>query len=102
MTRRPSPEALREAPEAWLCQECGQRCSQPLVAPNPFAPEDDLHACPHCREVECLIGACVIDGCTTPPSAGTPGAHGYRYAWTSLGATERDQVECDNVFGVSR
>lgn len=73
---------LPEAPKVYLCKECGERCDEPLVAPDPFNPDSDLYACQHCRTPECLQRACVIEGCTAPPCAGTPGAHGYRYAWT--------------------
>lgn len=49
-----------------------------LRAPNPFDPEDELTACPKCREVNQLIAACDEPGCTKDGSCGTPTEDGYR------------------------
>lgn len=75
--------ALKELKAKWLCENCGEACTQDeiLEAPNPFAPSDTITACPHCKGVETLIGACSADGCNRPSSSGTPNVEGYRYVW---------------------
>lgn len=81
---------LPEAPPKWLCTECDKTCSEPLTAPNPFDPEDQIHGCPHCKSAQSLVGACQVGDCDRQATMGTPGAHGFRYICTcSQHAPER-------------
>jgi hypothetical protein len=75
---------LPEQPTVWLCEECRVRVPDQdvLKAPHPFTEGDTVTACPHCREMGTLMRACAWDGCKENVCKGTPGVHGYRYAWT--------------------
>lgn len=48
-----------------------------LVAKSPFS-DDDLVACPECKEVGTLVVACDEPGCWKEASCGTPIPGGYR------------------------
>jgi hypothetical protein len=75
-------DKLPEAPDKWLCRDCGETCTTLLSAENPFEIGDTISGCPHCRSVESLEGACQIGDCKRPASGGHPGGHGFRYIWT--------------------
>jgi len=75
--------SLPEAPQVYRCEVCSERVSinEVLQAPDPFNKGDTIYACPHCREVESLSSACVVEDCRYPASNGTPNRGGYRYVW---------------------
>ena len=57
--------------ERWYCETCGgvSEASELLRGPHPFL-EQDIVGCPHCRHVECLVGACWA--CDSPSVGGAP------------------------------
>jgi hypothetical protein len=66
--------------------KCGNyRCnwigdsSETLKAPNPFNPNDELSACPKCKEMGVIQPACDEPGCGQFASFGTPTPSGYRW-----------------------
>ena len=65
----------------WVCENwrCSNVCTDntALSAPDPFNPGETLVACPKCREVGTLIGACDFKGCKKPSSSGSPTKDGY-------------------------
>lgn len=73
---------LPEAPEKWVCSECGEVSQTYLEAPSPFNADDTLIACPECLEVGVLSRACQHEGCVWPASGGHLGGEGYRYFWS--------------------
>lgn len=75
---------LPEQPTVLLCAVCRQRVPEKdvLRASHPFIEGAEIVACPNCRDIGTLVAACAWDGCTESVSKGTPGVHGYRYAWT--------------------
>ncbi|HEY0820981.1 MAG TPA: hypothetical protein VGD46_19500 [Rhizobacter sp.] len=66
--------------QRWYCQCCERTCTdaEVLRAPNPFAPERECCACPHCKEIGELVGGCDVSGCNRPSNCGTPTPEGYR------------------------
>lgn len=72
-------EKLPEAPAKWLCKECYEICEVPLSAKNPFEEDDTISGCPHCKQVNSLVGACQAEGCKLEATGGSPNSHGYRY-----------------------
>lgn len=72
---------LPEAPEKYICRECGHVSDALLVAVNPFDPEQEITGCVRCFEVNAHSCACQVEGCDRLSTAGVPGAYGYRYAW---------------------
>jgi phage FluMu protein Com len=64
----------------WMCEECdwcGQE-SDLLRASNPFASNDNVVGCPHCKEINSMTMACDEPGCWRQVSCGTPTPGGYR------------------------
>ena len=104
--------------DKWVCEECGEVCTEYLSAPNPFAPEEAITACPHCRTPESLVGACHADGCKEQASSGELWPDGvYRSSchrhshWAGLRAAEQRaeavsttvrDVDCHSGQGDSR
>jgi Zn finger protein HypA/HybF involved in hydrogenase expression len=56
--------ALPEQPTIWLCEDCRVRVPDQdvLRAEHPFIKGEVLFACPHCREIEPLNRAWLVDG----------------------------------------
>jgi hypothetical protein len=64
--------------DKWKCLECGAIFTEYLSAPNPFDAEDIICACPECKTVEKIVGACDVDGCKNESSCGWSSSNGYR------------------------
>ena len=62
------------------CEECDEIFNEDQVmqAPNPFDPAETISGCPSCKEVNRMVMACDVPGCSRPWGAGTPTASGYR------------------------
>lgn len=71
-----------EAPQKWVCKECGCVMAEPLFAPNPFDPSDTVSGCPECKSVNAIEVGCQVGDCRKIASGGHPGGHGFRYIWT--------------------
>lgn len=71
---------LPEAPDRWVCGECGELVD-PLYAQNPFDPDGTISGCPVCLSVESIVGACWK--CDRIATGGYNSDHfeqtGYRY-----------------------
>lgn len=59
------------------CQWKGKE-SEVLRAKNPFDSEDEITACPSCKDINSNVYACDEEGCWRESSCGTPTEHGYR------------------------
>ena len=44
--------------DKWLCEECGEVCTEYLTATNPFDDINTIIGCPSCKCVDTLVGAC--------------------------------------------
>ena len=64
----------------WVCDECDWRGQSEhlLRAQNPFAVNDDIVGCPHCKEVNSMTMACDELDCWQQATCGTPTEGGYR------------------------
>lgn len=63
-------------------RNCGWRgtTDQLLRAPNPFDPDDEMTACPSCRDVGSTEALCDEPGCREHATCGWQSPTGYR--WT--------------------
>jgi hypothetical protein len=64
-----------------VCNSCTHHMTTEdmLSAPNPFEPKYLIYACPACKEIEDVRGACDEPGRWEPDTCGTPLADGgYR------------------------
>ena len=69
------------APNRYRCYGCGWRGDEGdlLTAPSPFEPEDEIVACPNCKQVsDDLVRVCDEPGCWKEATMGTPTRTGYR------------------------
>lgn len=69
------------------CRDCmwHGELSEALSAPNPFEPEENLYACPKCKQMD-LHEACEHEGCWKETTNGGPGPDGkYRRACSQHG-----------------
>lgn len=62
------------------CDACRRvlRSADVLSAPNPFAPDEDVYGCPHCRAVTRFEVLCDEPGCEAAATCGFPLPGGYR------------------------
>lgn len=74
-------ETESSKPDKWVCDVfwCANICTdaEVLWADDPFNPGEKITACPKCRQIGTLVGACDFDGCKSAATSGTPTASGY-------------------------
>ena len=74
---------MPEAPDRWVCQECGF-LGDPLYAENPFGEAANITGCPKCLSVNSFVAACWK--CDKEAGGGYNSDHfketGYRYIWS--------------------
>lgn len=51
---------------------------QILNAPHPFTEGERVYGCPHCEEIDSIVGACDEPDCWEIATCGTPTIAGYR------------------------
>lgn len=59
--------------EKMVCDECNWHgtVQEMLVAPNPFEPDENIYACPNCKNINTLFRACDAPGCWKRSTCGT-------------------------------
>lgn len=72
------------APDKVICETYRRVCwrgtvKQVLRAQSPFDPEQEITACPNCKDDENLKAACDIEGCWNEATCGTPVPDARRY-----------------------
>lgn len=73
----------RDELKRWRCQDCSHIAleTELLCAPSPFAAEDTITGCPHCKGVPQFDELCDEPGCNKEASCGFPAGEefgGYR------------------------
>ena len=67
--------------KTWKCKVCNHVVAQSamLTAPSPFDPDDQLLACPKCKQCdEGFTELCDEPGCRQEAHCGWPSKEGYR------------------------